>query len=214
LIFPPGELLSTVNFVLAPRLFSFSFVTILGCLLILVSVGYYIWQRCLKKKSPVYLFRIILFFLLPLGLYWLYMQVLVEVKAVALIGEPETMLIRDRACDIDSNQSFENAFCNFPAFRQMIFRDIPLGSNLFLTEGGLKPFLEYQLSSDYYMTDSIQTAEYIVVYFSDSGLSYDQKGNMYQDVQNKTGEWSRQLLGNYEVVTFLHEQAVIFKKQL
>lgn len=212
LVFPPGELLSTINFVLPPQLFSFSLVTIIGCLLLVISLSYYVWQCCIKKKS-FHFFRILVILMLPLNLFWFYSQLVASVQAFTQLGKTEVEQLKNRACDIDTNQSFGNVFCNLPSFIQIIYRDVPLGSTLFLTESGVKPFLEYQLSSDYYITKEIQSADYIVIYFSESSLNYDKEGNLYQSGRDEKGEVSRMLIGKYEIFTFFDQEVLIFKKR-
>lgn len=213
LIFPSGELLSTINFVLPPQLSSFSLVTIIGYLLVIVIGAYVIIQGFIKKKPLTYLFPILMIACLPLGLHWFYAQAEDSFKASIALGQPETTQVKNRACEIDGNQSFGNVFCNLPAFKQIIYRDVPIGSNLFLVEGGLRPFLEYQLTSDYYITDDAQAADYVVAYFGDSSINLDQEGNMYQSTVDESGQLSGRLLGKYELMSTVHDRALIFKKR-
>ncbi len=174
------ELFLSPNFIFSPVLFSYSAVFIIGGISSSIIFSYTIYLQRIKKKIPseFVLWLGITLAWLPLFLNFIYGGLRDSQRAITTLPLTTADQAQNRYCQIDQAQSLDNFYCNIPALVKEIYSEVPQDSHIFLLVSGVtRPFFEYQLVSDYYVTDTSDEIDYIIVYFPETPLYAEENIN-------------------------------------
>ncbi len=169
------ELFLSPNFIFSPILFSRSAVLVIGATISILIFIYTIYILYIKNTSFSFslFWRGIMIAWLPLFINFIYGGIIDLQKAIKLSTVNKNSKAQDRYCQIDKAQNLGGLYCALPTMINEVYTEIPLGAHIFLLNGMVRPFFEYQLASDYYITDSSDRVDYMIVYFPNSPLYSD-----------------------------------------
>lgn len=207
-----GELLSSVNFIISPSFFSRSAVTIIGLLVSLLTLGFFFLKRKQSISQPPFYYFIIFMLVgwVPLGLQFFY-NTGVEISNLTQYRGSMLERLQSRYCAIDEAQRFNTTFCNLPRFIQKIYQTIPADSTVFIVDGPFRPFLEYQLTDSYYITDQVGSADYLLVYLPYYPL-YQQEKIIYQAKGDRPDPKVDHQLGSFTIIDSFQNRGFILKR--
>lgn len=167
------ELFLSPNFIFSPALFSYSAVFIIGGVSSSIIFLYIVYLQGIKKKIPPdsVLWLGITLAWLPLFLNFIYGGLRDSQGVIITLPLTTADQAQNRYCKIDQAQSLNNFYCNIPALVKEIYSEVPQGAHIFLlVSDTTQPFFEYQLASDYYVTNTSDEIDYIIVYFPEIPL--------------------------------------------
>lgn len=208
------ELLSSINGILSPIFLSHSLVVEIGLIGVFISSVYYFVLYFKKNKiTATSIIYCILLLWFPLFIQFFYSNLREVSENLFMIQSPIMQQLRWRYCQIDIVQNFEGRFCKIPIFVELVHRNVPKNSLIYIEAGAEKSFLEFQLIEEYTLVSKPEKANYFLLYHSLENHNLTNDGRLYrfgldQPLDNLGTE---NFLGFFKVKKQINQQMVIFE---
>ncbi len=210
------ELLSSINFTLAPSLGAYSAVVVIGAILLAAVV---VWALLYSIKNhrvlnPGILLGLFSVAWLPLFLHFVFVNAGHVRDGLFLLGRPYSEQVRWRFCQIDAVQNLAGSLCGLPLFIEKVKEYVPPQASIALAKGPLNMYVEYYLADAYILDTPADRADYFIVYHSGEPLAYAQDGTLYRNPGvDFSISSSQESLGKFSIDAQLDSQRLIFKRQ-
>jgi hypothetical protein len=206
IFFYQPEYLSTINVILGQMVGTISLVGWCGIIFIIVLLVGLICSRRFGWKLQSVVMISLLIGWLPLACQFMYSTSIEFSKTAPFVNAPLSEQILWRYCRIDHEQRLGGGFCSLYPFSQEVIARVPQDKTLYILSSNIGIYLRYFLYGRYEVTDTIDKADYILLYRSAERFELT-KGVLY-----RVTEQGKQELAQVEVVGQPAANEVIFKK--